>query len=501
MAPQHRAACAVVFEINWGGAAMSSTNATAPQLRVPTASIAAFGSLGMPIAALGLILTVYLPRHYVSLGVGFVAVAGAVAIVRLVDIMFDPIVAVLMDRTTTAIGRYRPWLLAGTPIVMLGAYKLLMPSGPVGPGYLILWLLVTYAGLSALNLGIAAWSAVLASSYNERSRVFTWLSAMGVLGAVVILLMPVLSGGRIVAGIKGSMATLGLMMIVAFPIALLICTTFTPERVAAVARPKFKARDYAVALGRPNLLRLVFTDLALALGPSSIGPIYVYFIHDVKNFTIPDASLLLVPLLAAGLVGAPCWGWLARRIGKHRAVQLACLVYAASEVVILLLPKLPPHYHPMDTLPIALTVCAVGIATSCFTPMVRAMVADVVDEVKLHDRADMTSLIFSLITTTTKVGSSVGVAIVFPILHLIHYNGAEGAVNTPGALWGLALCFLLTPTCFVLVGGAALFGYKLDGKRHAEIMEGLAALDVAANKEASSGAVVQLPNKRPSIAT
>jgi len=85
----------------------------------------------MPIAGLTLIILVYLPRHYVSLGVSLIAVAGAFSTVRLIDIRFDPIVALLMDRTRTAIGRYRPWMLGGACIVMLGIYKLLMPAGPV----------------------------------------------------------------------------------------------------------------------------------------------------------------------------------------------------------------------------------------------------------------------------------------------------------------------------------------------------------------------------------
>ena len=109
-----------------------------------------------------LIILVYLPRHYVSLGVSLIAVAGAFSTVRLIDVFFDPFVALLMDRTRTAIGRYRPWMLGGACLVMLGIYKLLMPVGPVDGEYLIVWLVITFAGLSILNLGIASWSAILA---------------------------------------------------------------------------------------------------------------------------------------------------------------------------------------------------------------------------------------------------------------------------------------------------------------------------------------------------
>lgn len=470
-------------------------SASPREAQTPTLTVMAFGSLGMPIAALTLIINVYLPRHYVSLGVSFVAVASAFAIVRLIDVLFDPIVALLMDRTKTAIGRYRPWILGGAPIVMLGICKLLMPVGPVDGAYLILWLVVAFAGLSILNLGIASWSAVLARSYNDRSRVFTWLAALGVLGSLIILAMPILSHGKIVAGLKGSMPALGWILLVAVPATLLICTIFTAERVAVAAeRSKFVLKDYLAALSRPTLWRLILADLALSLGAAAIGPIYVYFMHDVKNLTIADTGLLLVPMMGASLAGAPFWGWLARRIGKHFAVQLACLGYAAAQILLTALPSLPPHYRLLDCAPMILAVCLVGVATSCFLPMLRAMVADVVDEVKLHHNIDMTSLLFSMVTTTTKVGTSIVVAIVFPILTLIHFNGAEGAVNSPEAIRGLAWCFLLTPLVFLLLGAAMLVGYKLDKKRHAEILDALAlaapdssGADLAAGGMAFSG--------------
>jgi Na+/melibiose symporter-like transporter len=141
--------------------------------------------------------------------------------------------------------------------------------------------------------------------------------------------------------------------------------------------------------------------------------------------------VLLLPFMGAGLIGAPFFGRLARRIGKHRTVQLACVAYALSQILLVTLPNMPQHYGALDALPIVLAVGIVGFVSSCFTPMLRAMAADVVDEVKLYQGADMTSLIFSMVTTTTKIGASLAVAVVFPLLSLVHYDGAEGAANTP----------------------------------------------------------------------
>ena len=467
---------------------MSSTATEAPAAKVPLLNVFTYGALGMPVAGFAVVFGVYLPRHYVSLGVGFVAVSAAVFIVRIIDMFFDPLVALVMDRTKTPIGRYRPWILAGTPLVLLGIYMLLMPSGAVGAGYLILWLVVTYAGLSMMTLGLAAWGAVLAKGYNDRSRVYGWTQAMGVVGSIAILLLPVFTHGKIAPGLKSSMPMIGLILIIAIPVALLITTALTPEKVVPIPqRPQFKASDYWLALKRPAMLRLILADLALTLGPGTTGPLYVYYFHDAKGFSVQSVSLLLISYIGAGILGAPFWGRLAERFGKHRTVQIACVAYSITQATLMALPRMYGHYSFVQAIPTVIGMFAVGFCASAFLLLVRAMIADVADEVRLEQKQDLTSLLFSMVTTTSKIGGSITVAIVFPVLALVHYNGAEGAVNTPQAIFGLEMCYLFAPVILVWFGGAVLFGYKLDAKRHADIRAALASHDEAAALESIAG--------------
>jgi Na+/melibiose symporter-like transporter len=458
--------------------------------------------MGMPVAVMLLLYGVYLPRHYVSLGIGdykpgaaqtFLVVSFSITIVRVIDVFFDPLVALVMDRTKTPIGRYRPWLVLGTPIVMLGVYRVLMPHGHVSQFYLIFWLVVSYAGLSMLTLGQAAWSAVLATSYNDRSRLYAWTTGMSVVATTLILALPKLTDGRISAGLKASMPILGMMLLIAFPIALAICALFTPEKIAPVVQQRmFAPRDYANAIVRPSMWRLMLADLLLTLGPGTTGPLYVYYFHDAKGFSIQDVSFLLIFYGAAGIFGALFWArFMAERVSKHRTVQIACVFYSITQTVLMVLPRVWPHYRLFpDAIPTILGMMSVGFCASAFVPLVRSMVADVVDEVRLEQRQDLTSLLYSMVTTTTKIGQSITVAIVFPVLAFVGYNGAEGAVNTPHAIFGLEMCYLFAPIILVWFGGAMFFGYKLDSKRHAEIR---AALDFAAAEESIMGGTVETP--------
>ena len=72
---------------------------------------------------------------------------------------------------------------------------------------------------------------------------------------------------------------------------------------------------------------------------------------------------------------------------------------------------------------------------------------------------------------------SVGVAYV--ILPLFGFVAKEGVVNTADALWGLKACYLLPPVICVMIGGLAMWGYRLDEKRHTEIRLALSAREAA----------------------
>ncbi|HEX2800740.1 MAG TPA: MFS transporter, partial [Phenylobacterium sp.] len=157
--------------------------AAAPGRRdhIPFHHILALGATSMPLGLIVIVFGVFLPRFYVSLGLSFAAVGAALLIVRLLDVALDLIVGLAMDQTRTPIGRYRPWLLAGAPILMLGVYHLLLPRGPVGQLYLIGWLLAAYLGFSILTLSMAAWGANVAAAYHERARVYGVVQAMSTL--------------------------------------------------------------------------------------------------------------------------------------------------------------------------------------------------------------------------------------------------------------------------------------------------------------------------------
>src|SRR5579859_884956 len=82
-----------------------------------------FAAAGLPVGAYVATLAVYLPNYYARhLGLSLAAVGAAFTVVRVLDIILDPALGVMMDAATTRWGKYRPWLAASLPVLVLASW-------------------------------------------------------------------------------------------------------------------------------------------------------------------------------------------------------------------------------------------------------------------------------------------------------------------------------------------------------------------------------------------
>ncbi|MBS0411786.1 MAG: MFS transporter [Proteobacteria bacterium] len=442
--------------------------------RLPTPRILAFASTGIPQAALLLATGTYLPPLYTAhVGITLVAYSLATTSVRIVDLLFDPFLGWMMDRTHGRFGRFRPWFIAGVPVAMLGVYMLLNPPTGAGVLYLATWYLVMWLGVSMLALSHASWAASLAVNYHERSRIYGWMTALGPIGSLGLLMLPFFTQGQLVLGKANSYHPVSLIILLILPLTTLLMAGFTPERPnVELTHRRFGARDYLDVIRRPTMMRLILADLALTLGPGVTGPLYNFFFGQIKGFPQKEINFLLIFYIGAALLGGIVWARVARRIGKHRTLQVSCVLYAIFQMSLMAIPR--ELFWPT-----AIGMFFVGFCVSAHILMVRAMVADYADEIRLEQGRERAGVLYAMVTTTQKLGASINVLLVFPLLQLVFHFNPRIPVNDAFALKGLQLCYLFTPIIFVFVGGAMFFGYKLDEARHAEIRKALEDRDQA----------------------
>lgn len=434
-----------------------------------------FALASLPVSALATALLIYLPPHLATqLGVPLAVVAMTWAMVRLIDIGVDPVLGVLMDRTRTAIGRYRPWMLAGTPLLMVAVALLFFAPVGVGVPYLVGSLLLLYVALSILSLAHPAWAATLARSYNDRSRIFGVMAAVAILALLAVLTIPVIAGRR-GGSDAGAVHAMGWFVIGLTPVAIGLALWLTPERITPrrASDHGFALGDVAVILRKKDLLRLYAAQMAMTLGPGWMSSIYLFFTRDYMGFTTAQASMLLLVYVLAGLGGAPFAAWLSTKIGKHRTIMAIAVAYSVGLLTILLAPK----GVVWGSAPVNLWC---GFAGAGFELTIRSMLADVADEVRLEHGRDRLSLIYSLNTAAAKLASAGAIMVSFPLLARLGYVPKLGHANSPEALKGLALTFVSGPIACVVLGALFMIGWKMTAEKHAAVRIALEARDAEA---------------------
>ena len=435
------------------------------------AGLLAFAAPNIPIAALQLALTVHLPRYFAGhMGLSLAVVGSAFALVRALDIPLDPILGLMMDRTRSAIGRYRLWAIGGPPVLMVALYLLMHPPVAVGEAYLVAVLLLMFLGYSAMYLSQLAWAATLATSYLQRARIFAVITGLGVTGAVAVLLVPVVMHRLGHTDAQGVAAMIW-CVIVAAPIAALVMVTRTPERITPNHTTHFGLKSYAGLMARPNVLRVMASDLCIQLGPGWMAALYLFYFTTQRGFGVSAANLLLVIYIAAGFVGAPAVSALAERINKHRALMVCTSLYSLCLIITPLLPE-------GDFLVAGPLMFVAGAMFAGFNVMLRALTADIADEARLDNGRESMGLMFALTNATTKLATAGAIFFTYHVLDYVAFDPKEGAVNTPAALRGLELAFLVGPIVFVMLGGLCFLGYRLDRIRHADIRRQLDARDL-----------------------
>jgi Na+/melibiose symporter-like transporter len=448
---------------------------------LPFARMLNFGAATLPLSALALAMAISVQPYIAqNLGVGLITISLAFTIVRLLDLGVDVGLAIGMDRTKTRLGRYRIWMVAGTPILMLAVYQLFMAHKGIGLVYLVVWVFVYALGNSMVNLSRSAWSATLITRYDHRSVFYGVLTAIGVLGNLIVIATAVLSGNLHVGSLN-TVQLMGWTILALLPLGMGLTAFFTPEPISVdMPIKRFPLRDYWEVMKKPEVLRLFISSFALTLGPGWMSNLYLFFFIAARGFTEPQAYFLLGFYIMGGLVGAPLIGMIGARFSKHRTMIAATIGYSLGLCTIVFTPKA----NVVAGIPVMLWCGFMGVG---FDLMTSAMMADVGDQIRLEQGKERMALLFAVTGLAGKLAAAGALAISYPLLAAVGYIPTLAGHNTPAAIDGLSAVFIIGPIFWVALGGLCFLGWKLDAVKHARIRNELEARDaVLAASEATT---------------
>lgn len=374
----------------------------------------------LAIQAWATLITVFLPEFYataLALPVG--AVGAAFMTVRVLDLLIDPLLGGMMDATRTRWGRYRPWLAASAPILILSTWMLFQAERGVGMAYLWAWLFVAFLGFSMIVLSHLAWTATLSAVTAERTRIFAWWQIFATAGQFSILaVLPIAARAHPDdpgAGIHAA----GWVMMLLIPGAILLALLSTPERAPPEGTQRaLPIRDYVALFGQGAVVRLVLADLLIALSTGVANAVALFFYMGQLGFDRATASTLILIAYAAAFAGTPLFAKLAGRIGKARALQVG----AAAQAVFQLGMAMQPAYGFWLT---AANATALGLCIPIAWFLPRALMADVADATRVRFGVDRTGLLYATLNGSMKLALGLAVGLAFLLLAWLGFNPAD----------------------------------------------------------------------------
>jgi melibiose permease len=410
----------------------------------------------------------YILYYYQDImGVSAVAMGVILFIARIFDAFNDPIMGVLVAKTKTRWGKFRPWLFVGTLLNAIVLYLMFSAPPALHGSGLVAYAATTYIlwGVTYTMMDIPYWSMVPAFTESGKER--EGLSALarscaGVGSALIsiVTVMCVSALGNLAGGADATeVERLGykyFALIIA--VLFLLFTTITCVTIrekssvdmqTVSVKEMFKAllqNDQAMTM----VVAIVMINTALYITSNLV--IY-FFKYDFSpkaweaNYTLFNtfgggfqilAMMILFPILRKFMNTLKIF-YVSFTMAFVGYLTLLVIAFTGTTNVYLLL------------IPAFLIMSAIGM----LNVIVTIFLANTVDygELKNHRRDE--SVIFSMQTFVVKLASGIAALAASIVLTVFHINKDEEAAVTTiaaGSRMGLRMCMTLIPIVVLIVG-------------------------------------------------
>ncbi len=377
------------------------------------------------------------------------ALAGlAVFLPRAYDIVLDPIVGWISDRTRSPMGRRRPYMLAGSAVTAV-TFVLLFNAPATAADTATFWYIVAVYALSATGYSIfavpyLAMPAEMSADPDVRTEVMAYRIGFAMAGillgsALAPWLVAVFGGGRpgfsMMGWIVGPLAAAA--MLVAF-----FGTRHAPVVAAGDASSGITAALADVARNRA-FRRLGLAYAVQLTGLGCFNAAIPYFVVHVMGRGDADIAALFAFVLAGSIASMAPWSWLARRVGKVPAYALAVAIIVVSMGGLWFAADAASWAASV----VSVAVMGIGFGGAQLLPF--SVLSDVIHETASGAAGAYTGAW----TAIEKAGLAVGPLIVGAALQLTGFvEGLAGSQQSAGALAGVLGVVAIVPA--VLVGAS-----------------------------------------------
>ena len=362
-------------------------------------------------------------------GLSFADAGLLMLIARMFDVVTDPLMGSIADRTQSRWGTYRPWLIWGSiPFGIIFACLLFTPE--LGPGGKRVWAYTFYLLMMAVytlvNVPYGSLLGVMTEDDDEKNQ----FSSYRMVGAYAMGFVTLISFPYLQKWVGGSEAhqysVLGALLGLVAAVMTLACGLLTKERIKPKRAEKFSTKQYSDLISNKPWIYMtlvaISTNFFNGFRYAAAGYMMTYCLGG--DVTIGALIINYTVFMAFGEVTCMIFGGLSpaftRWVGSKRGAFIwSAILCTVSSVAYFFIPMDPAYIWVMVAVSI-ITSIGVGL----YSPLLWSMYADVSDYATETYGASSTGLIFSSGTMAQKFGSAISGSLIALLL------GMAGLIST-----------------------------------------------------------------------
>lgn len=371
------------------------------------------------------IMSIAFPLYFTNVfGLTFADAAALMLIARLFDVVTDPLMGSLADRTQSRWGTYRPWLIFGAiPFGLVFALLLFTPSFTdygMKRVYVYFFYLLMMVMYTAVNVPYGSLLGVMTEDDNEKNQ-FSAFRMVGAyaMGFITLISFPYLQ--QMVGGDgRHQYAVLGAGFGLVAAAMTLACGLLTKERVQPKRAEKFSFKQYGdLFRNKPWVymtLMAICTNFFNGFRYAVAGYMITYCLGG--DVTVGKLIINYTVFMAFGEVTCMIFGALSPAFTKWIGSKRMAFIWSA---VICAVSSVAYFFIPMDAAYIWLMVAVViitSIGAGLYSPLLWSMYADVADYATEQNGTSSTGLIFSSGTMAQKLGGAISGSLIAMLLGL-----------------------------------------------------------------------------------
>ncbi len=414
----------------------------------------------------------YLMFYYTDIAFIDVATVGIIFLsARIIDAISDPIMGIIVDKTHTRYGQFKPYLLFGSVILGIAAFACFTIPENISTTAKIIYASVTYIGLSLaytlVNIPYSALTSAISDNPEERTKI----TSVRVMFAVISGMVVAQIGGLVEFFGQGN-ELLGYRYAIGFSAVLstvLLWITFaTTKERCNVTKEKntftIKENLIAILANKPLIvLSLVFL-LILTAGFISFSINIYYLEHAIKRPDLIGTSIMVGTITT--FLGTFIVPKTTQLLGKKPTASIAIMAYGLIHLLFV------ANYYTLNSVSIYIAIITLkGVVNAYTWAMGWAMVPDTIEygEQKTGIRAE--GLIYSSFSFCQKLGMALSGIITGIILSFFNYSPETGI--TQEAITGIVILFGYVPFILCLFAWILLKYYTLSEQQHTDICKDL----------------------------